>query len=275
MAATRTKRGTGRGRTTARSNREAPESIEEQIVDVHITDLADHNESINILIHGPSGHGKTVLAGGAPNAVFLSTEKGVVSAQRAGSQAKLIRTPHWEHVVAGKKLCDQQLGPDDWVIIDSLTKMQTLQVRWILRTAHEGNERRDLDIPAIQDYQKWQNYFKRFVDELIDAPYNCIFITTDMIKENEDGEDIVLPNIEGKNFAICNYVREQMDVVTYYRSYTNKSDKVIRRARFQPKDPYIACKDRYNVFGPYQEIDDGEYTAMAEFIEMIQDSEAA
>lgn len=265
------KRGAPRRRQSARQAKESPQSLEEERVSIEIESLADFNESINWMIYGPSGAGKTVLAGGAPNATFLSTEKGVVSAQRTGSKASLVRAPTWEHVVGALDVFDEKLGPDDWVIIDSHTKMQMLYIRWILRKIHEQNESRDLDIPAIQDHQKWQNGFMRFTDRIVDAAYNSIFICTEMIKEDEEGEDIVLPQITGKNYAISNYCRAQMDVVCYYDVVPQKkrNDPVLRRALFQPYPPYVA-KDRYNVLGRWQDVEEGDYTAMADFIEMIR-----
>lgn len=224
------------------------------------------------MIYGPSGHGKTVLASFAPNATFISTEKGVVAAKRAGSKAKLLRAPDWEHVLAAKNKCDAEMGPGDWVILDSLTKMQVLMIRWILRMAKEIKADRDLDIPAIQDHQKWQNYFKRFVDQLIDAKYNCIFICTEMFRDDVDGETIVLPAITGKNEEICNYIRAQMDMVLYY-AVTDKAEgpngEKVRRALAQPYPPFVAAKDRYDALGNYQDVVDGEYNAMSEFIDMI------
>lgn len=252
--------------------REAPEAITETAeVEIDLEDLQSFNESTNWMIFGPSGHGKTVLTGGAPNAVFMSTEKGVVSAKRTGSKAGLIRVPSWEHVVAGKKWADENLGPDNWLILDSLTKMQVLMIRWILRVIHEQNESRDLDIPAIQDHQKWQNYFMRFVDGLIDAPYNVIFTATAMIKEDEDGEDIVLPQIQGKDYAICNYVVSQMDIVSYYAVAPQKrrNDPQIRRLLSQPYPPYYA-KDRFGALGKWWDVEEGDYTAIAQMIKEVE-----
>lgn len=255
--------------------REAPQSVEEPEVVVEITDMDDFNEAIKILIHGPSGHGKTVLAGGAPNATFITTEKGVIAAKRAGSKARVMRTPSWPHVVAAKARADREFGPDDWVILDSLTKMQVLMIRWILESIHEQNSARDLDIPAIQDHQKWQNYFKRFFDQLIDAPYNVIFITTEMYREDKDGDTIVLPAITGKDYEICNYIRAQTDVNLYYGITDKTADGTpVRRALAQPVPPFVACKDRYNALGRYQDVPDDDFTAMREFIEMIEDSAA-
>lgn len=209
----------------------------------------------------------------------MSTETaGTLSAKRAGSKARVIHTKLWEHVVAGKKWCDENLGKDDWVVMDSLTKMQVLMVRWILRKQHEDNSSRDLDIPAIQDHQKWQNYFKRFVDSLIDAPYNVVFICGDMIKTDQDGEDIVLPHIEGKDYAICNYVRAQTSVNIYYAVTTELTEEQaeayvtssVRRALFQPFPPFVFPKDRTMSMGFYQDVTEGDFGAMAGWVEEME-----
>jgi len=201
----------------------------------------------------------------------MSTEKGVVSAKAAGSEARLLRTPTWEHVVAAKKRADEELGPGDWLILDSLTKMQVLMIRWILRKINAASPHRDLDIPAIQDHQKWQNYFKRFVDDLIEAPYNVIFICTTMLREDEEGDDQVLPAITGKGQEVCDYVCAQMDVTLYYAITDKTSDgSPVRRALAQPFPPYTRCKDRYDVLGFYVDVPNGYDDAISDIINAIE-----
>lgn len=212
-------------------------------------DLADFNDSINILLAGDSGVGKTPLAAQAPEAVILSTEKGSISAKRFGSTAKLMRCPTWDHVMAGLKWIDDNPGKFKWLIVDSLTKMQVLQIRWILERVHEDNESRDLDVPALADHQKWQNMFKRFVDRIVDMDINVIFITTLMHKEDSEGEDLTLPNIQGKDYAIAQYVCEQMDGVYVLKAITDqKSGEPFWRLLTKFRAPYFA-KDRYDAFG--------------------------
>jgi AAA domain len=266
------KRGQRKPRTN-QQNKENPQALEAAEVDIVIEDLATTREAKKIMLFGPPGVGKTVLAGGAPRATFLSTEKGTVAAKQAGSKAKLMRAPDWEHVLAAKKKADETMGMDDWLIVDSGTKMQVLYLRWILRTIHEENSARDLDIPAIQDHQKWQNGFKRFCDSLMDADYNVIMTASYMIKEDEEGDDIILPAFTGKGYEISTYVSSQFDVIGWYNVHKKASEEAghtVRRALFQPYPPWLA-KDRFNALGMFQDIPDGDYTAMAEFIEMIDD----
>jgi hypothetical protein len=259
----------------AQQGREAPVAVEVPEVEIEIEDLASFNESINILVYGPSGHGKTDLVGGAPNATFLSTESGVISAKRSGSQAKLMRATSWEHCVAGLNKAHQTLGKGDWLIVDSITKMQRLQIRGILAYQNAMNDTRDLDIPGLQDHQKWQNQFMRFVDKIYDAPFNAIIVATSMRREDEVGEDEILPAlVGGKSWTdISHYMCAQADVVLYYALAKTKDRKAppVRRALAQPFPPWFA-KDRYGALGRYQDVEDGDHTAMAEFIDMIEEA---
>jgi hypothetical protein len=272
---TAARRGQRAKSTTAKQDRDDPVAIDIPTVDIEIEELTSFNESSNILIYGPSGHGKTSLTGGAPNSTFLSTESGVIAAKRSGSQAKLMRATDWEHCIAGIVKAEQTMGPEDWLIVDSITKMQRLQLRGILKYQNALKSTRDLDIPGLQDHQKWQNQFMRFLDRIYDAPFNSIIVAQSMVRDDQEGEEQVLPALVGGDrwVDIAHYMCAQADVVGYY-AITNRTDPPSRRALFQPSPPYFA-KDRYDALGRYQDVADGDYTAMAEFIEMIKDSSGA
>ena len=257
-------------------NREAPTVLhaarEKAVITIVPEELTASNESANILIHGNSGVGKTTLIGSAPRAVFLSTEQGTISAKRTGSKAQLIRALDWDTIQAGIAWAYANLTSADWLLVDSLTKMQILMIRGILSDIHEENDTRDLDIPGIQDHQKWQNMFMRFVDKIVDGPFNSILVTTSMIKEDPEGESIVLPSITGKDYTISNYVCAQMDEVFYLDvAPRQKNEPTVRRLRTQTFPPYFA-KDRYGIFPRRIDIPDGEYDTMARLIEQIGNS---
>lgn len=272
--APKTARERARARRATRSTRsqEEPEALIVDAVDIEIEDLSAASPTKNVIIYGPSGHGKSVLAAGAPNAVIVSTETtGFVSAKRVGHQAKLIRAPHWEHVEAAMNRCEKEFGPEDWVVWDSITKMQQLNIRWILRMQHAKKSSRDLDIPAVQDHQKWQNQFLRYINRIIDAPYNSIMLATSMIKEDEDGEDIVMPNLVGKNYTISQNVCAEACMVLYYAvsKAASTEEETVRRILAQPYPPYFA-KDRYHCLGKRYDVGEGEYWAMYDIVDRIE-----
>jgi hypothetical protein len=279
MPPTRGVRGRGGPRQSAKQSREAPLSMMEADVEIQVEDLSTSGQKAtkNILIHGPSGHGKTLLAGGAANGTrnvwFLSTEtEGVASARAVGSQAQLIRAPTWEYAVAGVKWAEQNLSHDDWLAVDSGTKMQELYMRWILQRENEINPQRDLDIPAIQNHQKYQNGFKRWCDRLIDGDFNVIFITTSMTADDAEGEERIIPHLLGKKGEISDYVSAQFSVALYYavaRESRDMRGPVMRRALAQPYPPWYA-KDRYMALGKFWDVEDGDYFAMSQMIEAIE-----
>ena len=266
-ASIRARRTAARGHKAPRSVRAVPDRPKIVIVD---ESLEDFNESANILIHGNSGVGKTVLAGGAPNATYLTTEKGVVAAKRAGHTARVWRAPSWPYVEAAIERADAEMTPEDWLIVDSGSKMQTLFIRDWLRMQHDDNEARDIDVPQIQDHQKWQNAYMRWVDHMVDAPYNMIFITTSMHKEDPEGEPMVLPAITGKDYAISNYVCAAMDMVLYYgvAPQRKRDAPTVRRILAETFPPWFA-KDRFNVLPRWTDVQEGEYDIMADIIDDI------
>jgi len=261
---------------------DSPASMIEATVEIEEVQLASFNPATNILIHGPSGHGKTVLAGGAyassyvDNIVFLSTElEGAVSAKVTGSQARLWPAPTWEHAVAGVRKAVNELGDRDWLVCDSGTKMQELYMRWILAKVNAKNPHRDLDIPDVREHQKYQNGFKRWYDTIINARFNSIFITQSMTVEDAEGESRVIPLLLGKKGEISDYCSGQAGVGIYYsvsresREEEATGDAIIRRALFQPYPPWWA-KDRYDALGFSRDVESGDYTAMARMIDDIE-----
>jgi hypothetical protein len=253
-------------------------------VEIVTEDLSESGQTapVNILIHGPSGHGKTLLAGGAADGsrpvTFLSTEtEGVASARAVGSQAALWRCPSWEHAVAGVKKAELEFTIDDWMVVDSGTKMQEMYMRWILQRENDINPQRDLDIPAIQNHQKYQNGFKRWTDRLIDGRFNVIFITTSMTADDAEGEERIIPHLLGKKGEISDYVSSQFSVALYYsvaRESREMRGPILRRALAQPYPPWYA-KDRYMALGRYWDVEDGDYFAMSRMIEAINKARGA
>jgi hypothetical protein len=254
------------GASPARARAKGGERASIQIVE---ESLQDFNESKNVLLYGDSGIGKTAAAGGIATkdrrAIFMSTEKGVVSAKRTGSVAGLYRAMDWDHVEASLDKADEVLGENDWLIADSISRMQHLALLWILREEHEGRGA-DIDTMQIQHYSKWWNMYKRFIDRMIDAKYNCLMVATAMHLEDVEGEPIIVPALIGSSkdpLQISNYVCAQSDCVFYLgMPKPKKGEAPFRRILTQSRPPFFA-KNRYSGTIPnYVDYDDGEYDIM-------------
>ena len=218
---------------------------------IRVEDLKDTNEFKKILVVGDSGVGKTVLVGGAPRGIFISTEKGTISAKRQGSTAKLIRVQNWKQLEEALDYVEENATNYDWVMVDSLPKMQRMLRRHLLDVnIEEGRKGADLDSLQIQDYDKWYNMFTRFYDRLNEMPINVLYTSTPMRVETEDDEgdplDIVLPAIQGKakeGYAIAQYICAEVDCL-WFLNIERKKGKQQRVLLTQKRPPYFA-KDRY------------------------------
>jgi hypothetical protein len=222
-----------------------------------IIDLEDFTETMNWLIFGHMGAGKTVIAGKLPGSVLiLANEQGTIAAKRQGSKAKVWKIKRWEDLVkAYEWMANLDVIPFDWIVIDTITDMQYKCIRWIMRNVVAANPQRDLDIPAQGDHFKWQLAMKRMVADFNELPVNILWTAQEMVREDPEGEDIILPLIEGKDYQISSWVCAQMDVVAHLaqknikRRVDGKVEKVFVRRLTVNESPPIFAKDRYDVLG--------------------------
>lgn len=170
-----------------------------------IVSLEEEDDFVNLLVYGMSGSGKTVFGGSGNNVLFLAPEDdGTLSAKRMGSTAQKWPIKRWADLnEAYEWLYDNEDHGFDWIVIDSATEMQQMLLRDILETANRENDKRDLDIPALPDHQKWQNKFKRFVKAFNALPVNVLWLALARSEEDQNKEDFLCPDIAGKKYQLA------------------------------------------------------------------------
>jgi hypothetical protein len=246
-------------------------------ITVELEELSAANPTCCILIYGDNGVGKTALAGGSSSSnragkvAFCSTERGSISAKRTGSRAELWRAPDWPHVEAMLDWADENMGPDDWLIMDSVTKMDILLQRDILKGDHEMRGK-DLDTMELQHWPLWQTKFLRFIDKMIDSNYNTILICSSMEGADRDGDIQVIPSItDTKRSNKAGYVRAQPDEVYYYGMTTDEDGEPIRRLLTQYYPPWFA-KSRYDIFERSIDVEEGGFGIMGWIIDQLMEA---
>lgn len=214
-----------------------------------IQDLDDFTESINILCHGDTGAGKTVLWAQLPRMLILALEEGTVSAKRRGSTAKVWRCPTWQEFVKAREWVGDNPDAFEFVLIDSVTKAQQLCIKRIMQLVVEQNPKRDPHIPAQGEHFKWQLMMKEMVSDWNELPVNVIWLARSMNKEDPEGEDIVVPLIEGKDYQISAWVCGEMHLLCYLKK-ERKKDGSIDRVLYTNDHPTFWSKDRYDCLPP-------------------------
>lgn len=218
-----------------------------------IVDLSEYTESQNWLVYGDSGIGKTVLIGQLPNLLILAVEPGTVSAARRGSKGKVWPIKTWQELEEAYEWLEA--NPDhgfDWVAVDSAKAMQTIGMRMILAEEYAKNPaKRHPDVPQIQDHLRMQLMFKRIVMDMNALPVNVCWTAIAMMKEDQEGDEIVLPAIQGKDYEVAQWFCAEQAVVAYYglQQAGKKGQEVQERyLLLQKDDPYFA-KNRYDTRG--------------------------
>lgn len=230
-----------------------------------ITKLSDtpSDGNKNWLIYGKSGDGKTVLAGTAPNSIFLSVEAaGTESAKAMGSDAD-------EWVVDSLTKLDEAYdyfkngsGCKDyeWVILDSLTEIEELF--WgKVQGSNMGKK--------IQDYGTVATMMKREIDRWNRLPINVLYTahTMQLEIEDEDGDDatLTLPGMGTSNGSLSQKVCAKTTLNGYLIVKTGTKDGVRieqRRLMLRGNSAFIA-KDRHMIAPPKGYIVDADIAEMA------------
>jgi hypothetical protein len=166
----------------------------------NVVSLADEDEYVNLLIYADSGVGKTVFAGSDDDVLFIAPEdNGTLSAKRMGSTAKKWKIKKWDDIVAAYEwLVTLHPIPFNWVVLDSLTEMQQMCMRKVIDDGMIINPARDPDTPQIQDWTPYYNKVERMVKCFNALEVNCLYTALQQDEEDEDGDKVVLPMMQGK-----------------------------------------------------------------------------
>lgn len=214
-----------------------------------IQDIDDYKESINILCHGDPGSGKTRLWSRLPNAWLLAIEDGAVAARAAGIKGlKVTRVTSWPDLVEAYEWARDNPDAFDWIIVDSITKAQALCIRHIMEQVVKANSSRDPLIPAQGDHFKWQLSMKQLVMDFNELPTNVVWIARSMIREDAEGDEIVVPLVEGKDYGISAWVCGEMGLLCYLaKAFKGKGEsrKVVRKL-YTNEHPMYWSKDRFD-----------------------------
>lgn len=220
----------------------------------NILDLAkpvsEVSTSVNMLLYGDSGVGKTVFAGSGrekgKNDLIIDVEGGTLSAARSNSQANVIPATDYDTFVSIVDAIEKEPDRFEWVIVDSLTKLQDVIWNKILEEAVAKSPSRSPYKKELQEYGEAQSRLKDLVERLKNSEANVLFLALADTEVDEDGNNVRVPSIHGSQGRVQAWVSAQMDVVAYLRVVQTKEGNV-RVSHFN-KTPEFYAKDRLKLY---------------------------
>lgn len=212
--------------------------------------VGESKESVNMLLYGHSGVGKTTFLGSGRDKgkhdLIIAIENGTTSAARAGSQVNVLPVKtlkEFEEVIAA---IEEEPERFNWVCIDSITKLQDLIWEGIIEDSLLIKPDRSPYKRELQEYHEGQLRLKSYVSRLCSSKANVIFTALATQMYNDDAEVYLEPAIEGKKGALAAWVCGEVDVVCYMATAT-KSGKTVRTFQMSENSRCIA-KDRFGLF---------------------------
>jgi phage nucleotide-binding protein len=209
---------------------------------------------LNFLVYGEPGAGKTYLAGTAQDSsdtrpiLFLDVEGGVVTLRKR-KDVDVIRVRSIDEV---EKVHNQLFLAADkdryykTVIIDSVTELQKLDMRTVMKAAYDRNpDKVDPDVPSQREWGKSRERMTRIIRGFKDLPLH--FIATAMLgSELDEASNTTLyhPAFPGK---LRGEVPGYFDVVGYLA--TKQSGEEVIRTLQVAKTRRVVAKDRTDSLG--------------------------
>ena len=228
-----------------------PPKVDDQVLatskpgTLDIRSLALTEWYLKSLVYGSPGVGKTVLVASAEDVdamcpiLFCDAEGGTLSIRNR--KFDVVRIDSYETL----RSLLQFLRSDHsykTVILDSLTEIQRIMIKHIVREAVKDDPKHDRDVPELRDYLRLADRMRTLIRVLRDLPIHLQITCLDReTRDERDGTIVIspalMPSLAGE---VCAFV----DLVGYLAVSQNKeTGEVIRRLIVQPTGKYES-KDR-------------------------------
>jgi hypothetical protein len=216
-----------------------------------------HPRFVRMAMVAPSGFGKTVFAGTAPNALFVTTDpEGTASAAAFGSTAQEWQVTDQQGLRDAYTYLEQggikELGLE-WVIVDNLTEAQAIFMARAMEIAVERKPDRSPFVPDKHEYLVAQNATVDMVKKFITLPVNLIFTVHRKGMEDGDANTYYSAAIQGGQGEIAQKILGYMNVVGMGDVLTiGDPPKEVRRIYFDHVREFRG-KDRFVRLGKFRD----------------------
>jgi phage nucleotide-binding protein len=155
-----------------------------------IVHVSDANPQCKVLVYGRSGHGKTRFAASGPKTIILDVnEKGTRSVR--SYNAHMIPIDSWEELTFAYWMLKEGSHKFETVVIDTLTQVQYLCMRHVLREAEDRDPNRPASMPRRQDWGQLGELMKPLILNFRNLPMNVVFVCQERVDKSADEDEEV------------------------------------------------------------------------------------
>lgn len=206
-----------------------------------------------------SGFGKTVQAGTADRALFLTTDpEGTMSAKRFGSTAEEWKIESWNELdEAFVWLRDEGIKAEGyrWLIIDNGTECQNFAMQMSIENRMKRYPNGERLVPEQRDYQIAQNGIVSFVKAVHTLPINVLWTFHIKGMEDGEGEPFYSVAVQGQQGQTAQQVLGYMNITGMGEVIEKEREGKpveVRRTWFTHHGPWRG-KDRYCALGRFKD----------------------
>ncbi len=204
--------------------------------------------TINFMLYGHPGIGKTALWGTGGKTLILDSDSGgILTARALKSQADYMPVNDYQQLAEAYEYLRYDDHGYQWVAWDSITLFQDRAlVDDILKDAAAANPRQSEDVASQREYLISQNRIGTYIRLFSDLPINFGVSAHVMVGEDTEGDGglIYKPAISGKKGSYSSYICGYMNVVGYYGLTPKGNRRLIteRQGEFFAKDRFNALR---------------------------------
>ena len=195
-----------------------------------IRPIASTETALKMLVYGPPGAGKTVLAASAADVpqmapvLFVDIEGGVRSIR--DKQVDLLRAKSFTEIVQLLEFLRAGKHEYKTVVIDSITEVQKLNMYEIMRKVMVQDPSRDPDMPSLREYGKNTEQIRKLIRGYRDLT-NVHTIFTALASEFKDERTGIVKTVPALSGKLASEIPGFLDIVVYL-SVAEQNGKEVR-----------------------------------------------
>lgn len=157
-------------------------------VEDHIEDVSDAEPHLKVLVYGRNGHGKTRFACTAPRPLLLDMNERGTRSVRKYPGVKVIKIKRWAEISYVYWYLKEGNHPYESVILDTLTGMQGICIKQILKEGEDRDPSKDPKTMSQREWGKLAELMKEQVLNYRNLPLHCIFTAQERVVDDPETE---------------------------------------------------------------------------------------